>query len=261
MPARKPPQIVTMSDFDESINALVFGDSGCGKTVLSGSAGLILSVESGTISAKRQGSTADVWPINDWPEVEAAYAWLADNPSHGYEWVSVDSLTRMQRLAEKWWMGKIVSENTHRDLDLLAQQDYLKVQNITKRFCELFCDLPCNILFTALPMLSENAVGDERIMPQIHGQRGATSQYICGLMSCVGHMSIKRIKNTKGEIREARRITWSMQDPYFGKDRYDVLAPHTDDINLSDLKAMIDGGGPTRARAVRRRATTRKASA
>ena len=255
MPVRKPPQIVTMSDFDESINALVFGDSGCGKTVLSGSAGLILSVESGTISAKRQGSKAEVWPITDWPEVEKAYAWLADNPGHGYDWVAVDSITRMQRLAELWWMGKIVDENTHRDMDLLAQQDYLKVQNITKRFCELFCDLPCNVLFTALPMLSENSQGDEKIMPQIHGQRGATSQYVCGLMSCVGHMAVKRIKRGT-EVREARRIVWKTVEPYFGKDRYDVLAPHTDDITLPGLKAMIDGDGPTRT--TKRRVTTRK---
>ena len=67
-----PIAIRELSDFNESINLLVYGDSGVGKTVLCGGApsALFLSTETGTISAKRQGSKAKVWRMVNWKTLE-----------------------------------------------------------------------------------------------------------------------------------------------------------------------------------------------
>lgn len=242
----KNPNIISLEDSDESINMMVYGPSGVGKTVFGGSAEnvLFIAVESGTVSAKRRGSGADLWPIRHWDDIEEAYEWLYDNPDHGYEWIVIDSVTEMQQKLLRAILEEAVKENGNRDLDIPAIQDHQKWQNMFKRFVLAFCDLEVNVLFTALVRNEEDEEGEQFVTPDIQGKGYQMSQAVCGMMSCYGYMQVKKKKvtNKDGEarVKKVRRITWQDTGVIRGKDRYDVLAPYTEDQTLEQITELIE---------------------
>lgn len=252
------PNIVALEDVDEHVNLLVYGDSGVGKTVFGGSGKnvLILSIEKGTTSAKRQGSKAKVWHIDTWDELTEAYTWLYNNPDHGFDWVVLDSITRMQQDALRAILDGAVEENATRDLDIPAIQDHQKWQNMFKRFILAFCDLPVNTCFLALARKEVDEEGTDFLTPDIQGKGYQISQYVCSLMSAYGYMKIvnKKVKVVKdGEekivARRVRRIIFEDTGVVRGKDRFDVLAPYTENKTLAQISAMINGEpdpGPAR---------------
>lgn len=245
----KPDAIISLADFEESVNFLLYGDSGIGKTVFAGQTGLILGVESGTISAKRQGSTADLWPIKTWTDIQKAYKWLKANPT-SYQWVAMDSVTEMQQKALRWILDKEfrdAGEGSNRDIDIPQIQDHQKWQNMFKRFIKSFCDLPQNVLFTALPLRVEDEEGEELVLPDLSGKGYQISQWVCAQMSIVGHMKKVRKKIGMGTDNEpkykiVRRFRFQYSPPYFAKDRYDALGNYMDDPTLAEIVAKISDG-------------------
>lgn len=249
-----PSNIIELNEFDESINLLVYGPSGVGKTVFGGSAQRVLfvAVEKGTVSAKRLGSKAKVWPVHEWNDLEAAYNWLADNPDE-FDWVVLDSITEMQQLAIRDILKKANIENSSRDLDIPAIQDHQKWQNIYKRFISYFVDLPINVLFLALVRTAQDEDKEEFLTPDIQGKNYQLSQYTCGQMSAYGYMSSRKValKDDEGNIvldsagkkipHIIRRITWMDTGVIRGKDRYNVLEPYTEDLTLAEVYDLIDG--------------------
>jgi len=244
-----PSDIIDLSDYDESINLLLYADSGVGKTVFSGGAGLILGVEKGTVSAKRQGSNAKLWKINSWNDLQKAYSWLRKNPKV-FSWVAIDSATEMQQLALKWILEKEYREaggaQSKRDIDIPQIQDHQKWQNMFKRFIKGFCDLPINVVFTALPLHVEDEEGMALVLPDFSGKGYQIAQWVCAQMSVVGYM--KKIRRKTGEdgkgeatYKEVRRVYFQYKAPHFAKDRYNVLGPYWDDPTLAAIDARIKG--------------------
>lgn len=268
MATRKPPSIIKLEAYDESINMMIYGDSGVGKTVFGGtSGGLILGLESGVISAKRQGSTADLWPVTAWEDVQNCYVWLRDNPNHGYSWLVIDSITDMQEKLLRWILDRAVRDSKGtRDPDIPAIQDHQKWQNMLKRFINQFNDLPVNVCYTALEMKRENEEAEDLILPLLLGKDYEISQIACGKMHVVGRMSKKVIGKDDGR-KTIRRIQFEHIPPYFAKDRYDCLPRYMVDPTIPKIQKLIDESGgvvhKTRTRSVRtaRRAgrTTRNA--
>lgn len=263
------PPIENLKDIDESINLLVYGDSGVGKTVWGATAvnGLILAIDKGTISAARAGSTSKRWKIDTWEEFEQAYRWLRDGGIKDYDWLIVDGLTMLWEKCMRFTLDQSKKDNPRRDDYIPAPDNHQKVQLMMKDYVGKLVDLPIDTAFTALPMNVETQDGDEIVIPQVHGQKGNTSHYICGLMSAFGHMSVKTLKSKTGTEREVRRITWSPTGAYTGKDRYGVLKPYTDNITLPEIKKLIVESGSPEARAERptrssrTRTATRRAGA
>ena len=249
-----PSSIIELNEFDESINLLVYGPSGVGKTVFGGSHErvLFIAVEKGTVSAKRMGSKGKVWPVHEWNDLEAAYSWLMDNPDE-FEWVVLDSITEMQQMAIRDILKKANEENSSRDLDIPAIQDHQKWQNIYKRFISSFIDLPVNVLFTALVRTAQDEDKEEFLTPDIQGKNYQLSQYTCGQMSAYGYMSTRKVplKDEDGNIvldsggkkipDIIRRITWMDTGVIRGKDRYNVLEPYTEDLTLAEIHDLIEG--------------------
>lgn len=220
--------IIELDDFTESINMLVYGDSGVGKTVFAGTAprALILRAEDGAISAKRFGSKAKVWPIKTWEDFETAYTWLEDNPKE-FEWVVIDSITKLQELCIRGILNKAVADNPRRDPDIPALQDHYKWQLLMKRYVVMFNDLPINVLWTALAMHKEDPEGEDLVLPLITGKGYDISAAICAEMGVVAFMDVAdvKVKRTSGTVESVRRRRLLVQStpPYFAKDRYTVL--------------------------------------
>jgi len=252
-------KIIDLAAYDESINMLVYGNSGIGKTVFGGTAedGLIIGIESGVISAKRQGSKCKVWPVEKWKDVEECYFWLVENPGR-FKWVIVDSLTDMQEMLLRHILDSAIEENKNRDPDIPAIQDHQKWQNMLKRFVNLYNDLPVNVCYTALEMKRENEESEDIVLPLILGKDYEISQAVCGKMHVVGRMS-QKVTGTGDDRKIARRMQFEHIQPYFAKDRYDCLPRYMPAPTIPKVQQLInssDGLRPSQATPARTRTRT-----
>lgn len=231
-----PPEIQDIDDFTESINILVYGDSGCGKTVMGSALPdlLIVAAEPGTVSAKRAGSRAKVWPIHEWNDLVKVRDYLAYS-QHPFKWVLMDSATKMQAICIRDIMRANVKANPKRDPHIPAIQDYFKWQLMMKEMVVDFNELSINTLWTAQKMVRDDPEGDPVILPLIEGKDYQISAYVCAQMDVVMHMDLTKVKSGSGVSIERRLITGNTP-PYFAKDRYSILG---DVIIRPDINKII----------------------
>jgi hypothetical protein len=263
-----PPEIIDLMDYTESINWMLYGHSGSGKTVIAGKLPgrvLILANEHGTIAAKRQGSKAKVWLIRRWEDLVEAYEWLANN-DHPFDWVVIDTATEMQYKCIRWIMRMVVAANPQRDEHIPAQGDHFKWQLAMKQMIADFNELPVNIMWTAQEMVREDPDGEDIILPLIEGKDYQISAWACAQMDVVSHLSLKKIKkrvNGKVEATFVRRLTCNESPPIFAKDRYNVLGRVVDNPDIAELVQRIkdtETGRPP-ARTAARAGTAKKTAA
>lgn len=248
-PPERPKIVVEdLSDFNESLNILVYGDSGVGKTPFAGVApkGCFISTEKGTISAKRFGSTAKLIRATTWELLEGALDYIDANPDE-FEWIILDSLTKMQVLLMRHILQQQNAENASRDLDIPALQDHQKWQNMFKRFVDRIIDMPVNTIFIATAMHREDAEGEDLVLPHIEGKDYAIAQYVCAQMDAVYCLKVKSDRETG---KPYWRLLTQTRPPYFAKDRYNAFdKPVVDYPVMTDvIKAIQDsalnGSGP-----------------
>lgn len=234
--------VVDLEDFNESINLLVYGDSGMGKTVLGGTApnALIASSEPGAKAAKRQGSKAKLARLETWEDAEALYANVADGTISGFDWIIIDTLDGLEHKLQRGILDRAHSINPNRDPDLPAIQDHYKRQEALKHWVARMVDLPVNCLFLAHPMRREDEEAEDWCGPALTGKGMQISNFVCGLMDAVGFMKVTQDKVSK---RQVRRILWQPIAPYVAKDQFDALGRWTDDATMPDLIEMIEGSG------------------
>jgi hypothetical protein len=223
---RERPKITVkveeLSDFNESFNWCIYGDSGAGKTVFGSFApgGYILSTEKGVISAKRVGSKAKLLRAPDWDHVEVSIEW-ADKHLGPKHVLIVDSVTKMQDMALDWWLGIQHDENAARDRDIPQIQDHQKWQRMFMRFINHLIDAKYNTIFIATAMRKEDEEGDDLVLPNIVGKDYAIAQNFCAAMDIVSCLRVKKRSNMD-DPRESLLINDTFP-PYFAKDRFNVL--------------------------------------
>jgi hypothetical protein len=148
-----------------NLNVLVYGDSGAGKTLLSGGAAfvpelspvLFIDVEGGTHTLSHFEDTADIDIVPDpaeertlrWTDIQKLYNALYEG-KHPYKTVVIDSLTEMQKLA----MSTLLGSGDKMTIDAVGNLPEYKDWNINteqmRRMVRAFRDLPMNTIFTAL---------------------------------------------------------------------------------------------------------------
>src|ERR1700743_1645669 len=126
MAARKAPTPVALDDAPLSVNMLVYGKSGVGKTVLGGGRGgadLIISCEKDRgVSARRQNGKGKLIWCKDFEDFLAAEKAWEDGVSGDPDWTLFDSLTSIQDKAIQWILArefrKAGAEDGARKLDV-----------------------------------------------------------------------------------------------------------------------------------------------
>jgi hypothetical protein len=246
--ARKPPSAVALDSITPSVNMLLYSRHGSGKTVWGGlGVDLIISCEKDRgMSARAMGSTAQLVQCKDFDDFEAAKQAWEDGYYGDPEWTMFDSATSIQ---EK--LAQAINEREHRaspakrKLDVFQIQDYLELQNATKRIVAEVCDVPRNVLFTAQDMHIDTD-DDELVLPYIDGKKGGISTIICGMMTAVGFMKVLEEDSDKEPVR---RIYWQPHHPYATKDWTNSLGKYTDDVPLSEcwrrIQAKTGGSIPS----------------
>lgn len=245
-----PPEIMDLDDYTESINILCHSDTGGGKTVLWAQLPkvLILSVEEGTISAKRwmKKHTPDrkdikVWRVKRWDDLVRAYQWLEESLENGtcpFEWVLIDTVTAAQVKDIRAIMESVVENNPNRDPDIPSQGDHFKWQLTMKRMVGDFNELPINVVWLAQSMKRETEDGDELILPLIEGKDYQISSWVCAQMHAVMYMRI--IRKGKGDDAKVIRRMYTNNHPTFWvKDRYGVLGNYIDNPDANDMVGRI----------------------
>lgn len=267
--AKTDLQVVSPSEFAsaiaeldgdcESKNMMLYGDSGCGKTVVAGSCpnSLWLACEPGYISAARNRwglelGKREIRPIPNSATMLGALDWLEAGGYKKIRWIVLDGASTLDKKVRLNFAAEAFDHNpasrTHRNLP--DKPDYFNTQNFMISAISRLVDLPVNVLITAHAMRMDDDEGDTRVMPEFQKQGGGLSNYISGLMHAVGFMRKRsvRVKGTE-KTREVRRILWQQSvDPksgtiYFAKDQFDAFGRYTDDTNMFELMGMI---GPER---------------
>lgn len=217
-----PDEIIDLSEYTESQNWCIYGDSGIGKTVLLGQLpnSLILAIEPGTVSAARRGGQSKVWPIRRWNDLVKAYEWLEENPKR-FTWVGIDSAPDLQRKAMRDILKIEYEKKPSRDPDIPEIKDYLKLQQIFKRFVEDFNDLPINICWTSTAMFKEDQEGDEIVLPAITGKDYEVAQWFCAQQNVVAYYGMEPVAKKSDEMK--RYLLLQKSPPYFAKNRYDTM--------------------------------------
>lgn len=230
-------EIEDLSEFNESINWLIYGPSGHGKTSLAGGAprSCFISTEKGVVAAKRTGSKSKLLRAPDWEHVVAAKKY-ADEHFGPEDWIILDSLTKMQVLMIRWILRTINQGNSSRDLDIPAIQDHQKWQNYFKRFVDQLIDAPYNTIFICTEMYREDQDGETIVLPSITGKDYEICNYIRAQMDVVAYYSLTD-KTENGE--PVRRALFQPYPPYEAKDRYDTLGRYQD-VPDGDYTAMAD---------------------
>jgi hypothetical protein len=223
---RERPRITVkveeLSDFNESWNWCLYGNSGVGKTVLSAFAprAYILSTEKGVVSARRVGARAKLLRAPNWDHVEASIEW-ADANLKPKDTLVIDSITKMQELLAYWWLGIQHDDNAARDIDIMQLQDYQKWQRMFLRFVNHLVDAPYNTLFVATAMRKEDEEGEDLVLPNIVGKDYAMAQNFCADLDIVSYLKAKK-RTSPDDPREVI-IYNDTFPPYFAKDRFNVL--------------------------------------
>jgi AAA domain len=234
-------EIEDLQSFTDSINILIHGPSGHGKTVLAGGAArdyrcVFLTTEKGVVSAKRAGSTAQIMRAPDWEHTMAGLA-KADAKLGPEDWLIVDSGTKMQTLYIRWILQQANMQNSARDLDIPAIPDHQKWQNGFMRFTDRIIDAPYNSIFITTSMTVEDAEGETRVIPHILGKKGEISDYISSQFDAVLYYAVAPQKSRASA--QTRYILAQPYPPYLAKDRYNALG-RWQDVKEGDYTAMSD---------------------
>lgn len=202
------------------LNMMVYGGSGVGKTLFTGTAGtieemspmLFIDVEDGelTLSALPDAKI-DIVSLTEWKKLQKIYNELYDG-KHSYRTVAIDSGTEVQKLAMNDVLG-----TTGRIIDTGITpefKDWYKNTEQIRRMVRAFRDLPMNTIITALEMEHED--------PRTHRKtkRPAFSNKLSGeipaFFDAVYYMFVKEVK---GDAPNERKLLTDRTDLAVAKSR------------------------------------------
>lgn len=229
------------------IHMCLIAPSGFGKTVFGASHPkvlMLLTDPEGSYSAKAMGYNIKEWTCRTSEELNKAYAWLRDGGTEYFDFVLIDNISHAQKLMlQKAKENSLARNNSRADPLVPEQGDYLRAQMGIDKMVLQFHDLPIHVIWTAWQEEHENMeTGEMYYAPNIQGSKGALAQQILGYMNITAFGEVIE-KNGK----EVRRMWFTHNGPYRGKDRFVALGKYQDDITLPKMLKLIEEAKRSRA--------------
>lgn len=261
-PPRRPKAIVNLQDTNhrQTFNWLVFGQSGVGKSALSGTApkALLVTTEAaGSASAKALGSTADELVVATWQEFLDLTNWMEAEGHAEYEWGCIDGITELEEHAWNAIMaGGKLPRSVSGGFRQKSRNDYPLVWDAVYRQIERWNRMPINVLYTAQTMRVDVETDDGEdttlALPLVGStKRGDLAMKVCGAMTLVGYY--RHIRNNESGKR-IRRLHTQDGERWVAKDRHDTFGAYVDSPNIARMVAAVE----ERLAAPGRRAPARK---
>lgn len=231
-----------VSVISNSVNMLIHADSGVGKTVFAGSGrdngknDLILDIEGGTLSAARTNSDANAIQVRDYDQLIEIIEAIEDDPDR-FEWVVVDSITKMQDLIWGKILGDATAKNPSRSPHKRELQEYGEAQSRLKDIVERLNNSEANILWTALSDTEVDEDGNSVKVPAVHGQGGKISAWVSAQMDVVAYLRVMNINDT-----DTRVMFFNRKPEFYAKDRMRLFSKAQTNLTLEKFtNKILDG--------------------
>ncbi len=256
----RPQAIVPVSQENNYIRWLLYGDPGCGKTVFisKNPRTLILDGDGGdaTASAKIQGSTAHKWKMEDWDDMNEAYEYVRHQGCKDYDWVWLDSVTLFQETGLYDIMQNLVVVKHHRKVYLPDKGEYGENMTRLTQWVRAMKAVDINFGITAHVLRVESEDEPPINMPFVQGRNMPTK--ISGHMGLVTYMGVRRLE--AGAIE--RFLLPQKTAKFYGKDRYDALGKRVVNPNIVECVKKVQArlGSPATRPAPAAAGTAQKAS-
>jgi hypothetical protein len=236
-------KIRRVADIQPHFNMLVYGKSGVGKTTLAGSAQavpemrrvLMIDIEGGTLSLRRQYPDIDSVRVQTWKEMQLVYDALFAG-GHGYQTVILDSLTEIQKFNMDDIMRKLVDQKEARDEDVPSIREWGKNLEQIRRFVRAFRDLPLNVIFTALVREDKDKMLKLVNMPSLSGKMAGE---VAAFLDIVLFYSIKEVTDADNNVKQMRVLQSQATETTTAKDRSGLLPPVMTDPTMAQLYDII----------------------
>jgi len=234
-----------VTEVSTSVNMLLHADSGVGKTVFAGSGreggknDLIIDIEGGSLSAARSHSKASAIHVKDYGQLIEIIEAIEDEPDR-FEWVIVDSITKLQDLIWSKIMDDAISRNPSRSPHKRELQEYGEAQSRLKAIVERLNNSEANILWTALSDTEVDEDGNNVKVPAIHGQQGKLSAWVSAQMDVVAYMKVMEIND-----KETRVTFFNRKPEFYAKDRLRVFRKAQQNLTLGKFTdKILEGAQP-----------------
>lgn len=229
----------SVEDIPSNINLLVYGESGVGKTLLSGSAQavaamspvLFVDIEGGTLTLRNHYADVDVIRVTNFKDMATVHDELATGKSV-YKTVVLDSLTEIQKFSMYGVMTELLKKEPDRDPDVPGMREWGKNIEQMRRFVRAFRDLPMNVIFTALAQSDKNPrTGITQWKPQLSGKLASE---VAAFMDVVLFMYVREVDE------EHKRFLLSAQtENHIAKDRTGRLPQVIEEPKMEQLHEML----------------------
>lgn len=229
-----------------TLNILVYGDSGVGKTVFAGSSDavpsmrkvLVIDIEGGTSSLIHTYPNVDSLRVKTWKEMQEVYDAFYYSDMTQYNTVILDSLTEIQKFSMYNIMDDLVKEKPDRDADVPSMREWGKNLEQIRKFVRGFRDLPVNAIFTALAKETKNDLtGEVTWKPSLTGK---LVDEIAGFLDVVLYYYVKDITNQETkEVEHKRVILTQKTNKYVAKDRSGKLPMLIEDPTMKKVHELL----------------------
>lgn len=202
-------RIARVKDRPKTVNMMVYGESGVGKTQLMGSADalpemrpmLVIDIEGGTLTLANTYPEAEVVRVQNWDEMQSLYNEL-HRGQHPYRTIGIDSLTEIQKFSMYQIMKDVVKKDPDRDPDIPGLREWGKNLEQIRLFVRAFRDLPVNTIFTALSTTAKDPkTGTVTTRPGLPGKLGSE---VAAFLDIVTYLYVKNIR--EGDSIERKRF-------------------------------------------------------
>ena len=251
-------EIFNLEQSTEHVNALIYGDSNTGKTVLSGTAPgktFWLVGEPGYKTANQSGVRGHGRRISDPATAWAAIEWLeARDRASRIDWLIWDGASTMQDRFRLGYAAEAFDANPssrqHRNLP--DRPDYFNTQNMLKAWVARLVDLPCNLLITAHAYRTDKTEnGELLVFPGFQGKVTEVANAISGLMDVTAYYEKRRLRSRRDPSKSklVRRLWFESPDSaedaevrYICGDKFNALGPYMDFPTIPKMLDKINGG-------------------
>jgi hypothetical protein len=226
------------------LNILIYGDSGTGKTTLSGSADavpalrpvLVIDIEGGTESLRHSYPDVETVRVTTWKKMQEVYNALHEGEG-GYNTVILDSLTEIQKFDMYNIMSDVVQRRPDLNPDVPSMREWgINLEHI-RRMVRGFRDLEMNTIFTALAKESKNdKTGQVTVKPSLSGKM---ADEVAAFLDIVGYYYVKQIGD--GSDAEFKRLLLTQKtDAQVAKDRTGKLPMILEAPTMRDIYSRVD---------------------